>query len=307
MCTSPKLAWVPKQPDQDNKKPLIFRPPPISKMALYESMQVQCNKCVACDLRRALKQAVQLNCELKTSKGKSVFLTLTYDDEHLPANFSVDKPELQRFIKRLRKWQIKTKQTGKLRYKSQGEYGGRFGRPHYHLAAFNLEFPDLKQIGYEKDWSAYESELLTKMWGNGQVHLIALVFENCLYITTHHIEQKVNDSVKVHEKPIIHPVTGKLIEIREPEFSTQSSKPGIGKEFFEKFPSDMYPKDFLTINGQKMPIPKYFDALLKKHNLELYEKIKKERSEKTVTRTAAENRLKDSYKKAILKGGVRHL
>lgn len=306
MCTSPNKAWMPIEPDQEGKKHLRFRPPSVSKMAEYEMIETPCNKCVSCDMLRALRQAVQLHCELRTTDTRSYFLTLTYDNEHLPEDFSVDKQELQRFIKRLRKWHTKNNK-GKMRYKSQGEYGGMFGRPHYHLAIFNLELTDLQLIGSEANYPAYESETLSKIWGKGQVHLIDLVFENCLYITTHHIEQKTSDSVKTHEKPIRHPLTNKLITERKPEFSTQSSKPGIGKQFFEKYMSDMYPSDFLTYKGQKMPVPKYFDALLKQHDPKLYENIKTKRAEKVESRSVEENYLKDRYKKAILKGGIRHL
>ena len=56
---------------------------------------------------------------------------------------------------------------------------------------------------------------------------------------------------------------------------------GIGKTYYEKFKDDMYPKDYVTINGRKERIPKYYDKILESEDIEEYEMIKHER-EKTI-------------------------
>ena len=48
-----------------------------------------------------------------------------------------------------------------------------------------------------------------------------------------------------------------------PEYCTMSRKPGIGKTWFEKYQSDVYPHDYCEINGKKIPPPRYYDDLLK--------------------------------------------
>lgn len=67
--------------------------------------------------------------EISTS---AFFLTLTYNDEHLPPGAQLSKRDLQLFIKRLRKV------NPGIKYFAVGEYGTDKGRPHYHLVIFNL-------------------------------------------------------------------------------------------------------------------------------------------------------------------------
>ena len=67
---------------------------------------------------------------------ESIFVTLTYDDNQVPMNDNADlilyKPDLQNFLKRLRK----RKDGERIRYFAVGEYGTQSGRPHYHLCLF---------------------------------------------------------------------------------------------------------------------------------------------------------------------------
>lgn len=64
--------------------------------------------------------------------ASSAFVTLTYDDEHLPGEL---KPrDLQLFLKRIRR----RVEPQKLRFFGVGEYGDTSGRPHYHVILFGL-------------------------------------------------------------------------------------------------------------------------------------------------------------------------
>ena len=292
---------MPKKPNSDDKKPLRFRPPPASKYNQFDIIETPCNHCIACENLRSLRTAMQLACELNTATRDSWFVTLTYSDEHLPADFSVHKEHIQLFLKRLRKWRNKYNYTEKFRYLSQGEYGGQFGRPHYHLAAFNLTLNDLEETTSKGQYPAFESEKLNEIWGKGNVHLIRLSYESCLYIARHHLDEKINNKVLVHKIPIRHPITREIIKQREPEFTTRSSRPGIGKEFFEKYFSEIYVSDSTIHKGQEMPVPKYFDKLLQDNNPELYEEIKQLRSDKVEKRTPAQNRYQDKFNRAKLR------
>jgi ssDNA-binding Zn-finger/Zn-ribbon topoisomerase 1 len=62
------------------------------------------------------------------------FLTLTY--ENVPLCGSVCPTHLRNFLKKLRK-RYYEKTGDRIRYYAVAEYGGRFLRPHYHLALFN--------------------------------------------------------------------------------------------------------------------------------------------------------------------------
>ena len=59
------------------------------------------------------------------------FVTLTYDDEHLPGDQCLDHRDFQLFMKRLRK-------RFPSRFFMCGEYGGLNGRPHYHSILFGV-------------------------------------------------------------------------------------------------------------------------------------------------------------------------
>ena len=66
---------------------------------------------------------------------------------------------------------------------------------------------------------------------------------------------------------------------RTPEFALMSKRPGIGKPWLDKFLSDIYPKDYFTINGKKYKPPRYYDTILEKQKPEMYKEIKKRRKE----------------------------
>lgn len=58
----------------------------------------------------------------------------------------------------------------------------------------------------------------------------------------------------------IDPVTGEVFQ-RKPEYSTMSRRPGIGAGFFNKFYTDMYPRDFVIFKGRKLKPPKFYDRM----------------------------------------------
>jgi hypothetical protein len=62
----------------------------------------------------------------------SYFVTLTYNDESLPDNKSLDKRDAQLWLKRFRKLYP----SGTIRYFLVGEYGEKTMRPHYHAVLF---------------------------------------------------------------------------------------------------------------------------------------------------------------------------
>lgn len=115
------------------------------------SVNVACGKCGPCLKRRVNQWAFRLMQEDRRSTS-CFFITLTYDNEHVPitprCNMTLKKKDLQDFFKRLRYYHDKdailiseirnSRKTRKpIRYYAVGEYGGLFGRPHYHAIIFN--------------------------------------------------------------------------------------------------------------------------------------------------------------------------
>ena len=110
-------------------------------------MLVPCGKCVNCKLNYAKMWSIRIMHELKDWQCAS-FVTLTYDDKHLPKDNSLDKRDLQLFFKRLRE----NLKGHKIKYFACGEYGEQYGRPHYHIIIFGIDKE--KHTSYvEKSWS----------------------------------------------------------------------------------------------------------------------------------------------------------
>jgi len=68
--------------------------------------------------------------------GNTAFVTLTYDEDNLPAGGTLVPKHLTDFLKRIRFAQDKLGR--RLRYYAVGEYGDDSERPHYHLALFGI-------------------------------------------------------------------------------------------------------------------------------------------------------------------------
>ena len=280
----------------------------------YKNLWLPCSKCIACLTQRSLTRAVQIYAELSVNQENAWFVTFTYDDDHLPENYSVDKTHLQLFWKRLRK----KFPNLKIRYEQNSEYGTQTSRPHYHAAIFGLPITDLEiystsNYGITRNTqginsligstpqpetqanSQYNSEIITDLWGLGSVLIIPLTMASCLYIAQH-TDKKIGGVIPNHELIVINPTTGEYIDEREPEAASRSCKPYIGAKWFEKYGmTDLYPDDFfLTPSGQKTRIPKAFDRELEKANPELYKQVKEQRetNAKHLTRAQQEYQAK---------------
>ena len=96
---------------------------------------VPCGKCELCLSKKRQQWWFRLWNELRQSTS-SYFITLTYNDNHLPKDGRVNKKHVDDFLKIFRKGI----EPFKVRYFLVSEYGEDFGRPHYHMLLFN--FPD---------------------------------------------------------------------------------------------------------------------------------------------------------------------
>ena len=128
----------------------MFCPHPIT---LKNGECVPCGKCPSCRANERTEWIFRLKQEYKVS-AFSLFVTLTYDNAHIPLDFSVNKRDVQLFLKRFRK------RLGKIkcRYYIVSEYGDHTHRPHYHgLFFFEQTFEDKKKL--------YDD--ITESWQNG--------------------------------------------------------------------------------------------------------------------------------------------
>lgn len=245
---------------------------PVGTYRLDRSLTYRpCGQCLGCRLDYSLQWAIRCHHESTLYKQNS-FLTLTYNDDHLPKDGSLKKSHVQKFIKKLRKEVYPTL----IRYFGSGEYGEQFTRPHYHLIIFGYDFNDKtyfksatpsNYFSKKINTPLYISEKLSKIWDKG-FHIIGEVnFQSAAYVARY-VTKKVNGK----DKDIWY-------DGKTPEFALMSRMPGIGKPWFDKYSNDCYPKDFVTINGRKFPTPRYYDSLYGKKFPEVMEKLKQKRRE----------------------------
>lgn len=193
--------------------------------------------------------------------ANNCFLTLTYDDVHLPRFGQLVKRDLQLFFKRLRKY------TGRFRYVATGEYGELNRRPHFHCAIFGLDFSD-DRILYSQSIrgdNVFVSPLVGKAWGMSAFpmgHTIgSLTFESAAYIGRY-ISKKITGPGASPLPLACDPDSGELV-MPNPEFLVCSK--GIGKSWFrEYFYTDVFPHArVITSQGTPAPVPRYYKELLK--------------------------------------------
>lgn len=131
-CYSPMKAFRPLSKEDGGR--LVFN----TKKALnpHNPVTIPCGHCIGCRIDRSRDWAIRCSHEAQLHE-QSAFITLTYDDDHLPADFSVHVKTWQLFMYRLR-----DSLPQKIRFFACGEYGDTTQRPHYHALIFNHSFPD---------------------------------------------------------------------------------------------------------------------------------------------------------------------
>lgn len=80
-----------------------------------------------------------------------------------------------------------------------------------------------------------------------------LTFESAAYIARY-IVDKVNGDLAEEHYARIDPETGETYML-QPELAHMSLKPAIGRPWFDKFHSDVYPGDYVVSDGRKSKPP----------------------------------------------------
>lgn len=238
------------------------------KNSQIERFTVPCGRCVGCRIDRSKEWALRCVLEAKCHES-NCFLTLTYDDEHLPIGGSLNFVDLTKFLKRFRK----KFSCERIRYYACGEYGAKLQRPHFHIIVFGFDFDDKWLWSVSRGTNLYRSSSLESLWPYGYSTVGAVSFESCAYVARY-VQKKLYGGSK--EDVLAH-YQGKL-----PEAARMSRRPGIANEFFRQYHDDIYPKDFITLKGRKYKPGKYFDMLYKKEHPEEMLQIKVRRLEKAL-------------------------
>lgn len=200
------------------------------------------------------------------------FITLTYDEDHLPHRGQLVRDHWQRFMKRGGKHYG----PGWARFYMCGEYGETTGRPHFHACLFGHDWEDKKFLFTNDNGDkVYTSESLERLWGMGQCTTAAVTFESAAYCTRYCMQKRTGRIAEEWYRRWDELGSYQL----EPEFGQPSLKPGLGAGWFEKWHTDIYTTDTLVVNGKKTRPTKYYDKLYDQIEPTRMETIKETRAQ----------------------------
>lgn len=249
-------------------------------------IQIPCGQCIECRLARSRDWANRCMLESKYHKD-NYFITLTYDNEHLPKGQKIDfdtgeilveesgtlnSKDLQDFMKRLRITWKRKYNIENIRFFACGEYGDQYARPHYHAIIFGLPIFDLKADHKSKKGNMnYTSEEISQIWGKGRIAIGSVTWDSCAY-TARYVLKKFNGK---HSKAY-YDFLGKSAE-----FVRMSRKPGLAKAFYDEKRDIIYSTDeiFISTNKgvQRVKPSRYYDKLFDIDDSESLKSIKKNR------------------------------
>lgn len=227
-------------------------------MCFKDPIEVPCGRCIGCRLDYTSDWAVRCCLEASLYPGANWFVTLTYDDYHLPSDFKVSKRELQLFMKKLRK-----RYGENIRFFACGEYGEQSLRPHYHLILFNFMPTDLRVMKATSDGVYYTSQELSKIWAKGYVLIGDVTFKSCAYVARYAMKG-FKDAIPGFEP-----------------FLLMSRRPGIGHDWIVSNWIKVYNTDKIYYDfgdSHYKTSNRYFDSYLDKLHPELLEGIKNART-----------------------------
>lgn len=173
-----------------------------------------------------------------TQYDDSIFVTLTYDDAHLPSNASLVKSDLQKFYKRLRK----ALNDRKIRYFACGEYGDTTQRPHYHSIIFGLSLSlEDRQLVMDAwpycDWT--NPHIRNKSFGLAEHDSISYVAQ--------YVDKKFSGDLAEEEY---------VKKNREPVFKLSSL--GIGRGYCDSYADQLRANGSINYRGTTVTLPRYY-------------------------------------------------
>lgn len=222
-----------------------------------EAFEFECRKCIPCLLNQAREKAIRCYHETKTSED-SIFLTTTYDDEHLESPRLIYS-HFQTFMKDLRNHLQYHDPDRKIRAMVTGEYGEETKRPHWHAILFNYRPSDQPRrplrttpLGH----SIHRSPLLQTLWSKGNTEYGEVTLDSANYVARYSAKALIHGPEKDLYKPIHKTPHGR----------------GLGRTWIERHYLHTFENGFVVLpNGQQSKIPRYYVDWAKKHHPTLWE------------------------------------
>lgn len=257
----------------------------------FDLTPIPCGNCLGCRLDYSRSWATRCLLEAEQFKD-NYFITLTYDDDHLPkgqiGNATLVPDDMTKFMKDIREYYRTHFKHTDIRFFGCGEYGDTSFRPHYHLLMFNLPIPDItpefryidpvtkkevvtKHVG-PKGEIYYYSDLIHDLWKKGNVVIGAVAFDSCAYVARYVVKKLKGKSSEAYNKLCV-----------EPPFVRMSRRPGLAYKYFFENKENIYQYDSIilaTADGARIVTPpRYFNTMYEIENELRYYEIKEARKQ----------------------------
>lgn len=260
---------------------------------------IPCGSCAGCRIDYSRNWAARCMLEGVYHTHK-YFITLTYNDEHLPREDVVNpltgevlfvnvlrKRDFQLFMKRLRKKIA----PARVRVFYSGEYGDKTDRPHFHCILYGYEFSDRHffysvKDGHKRPYHVpggtdyFISNELTALWGNGHCLISNVDTRSCMYVASYcskKVKKPKNEFERSRElvkwgsiEQTTRHLPRKLLDVRaiQREFACMSRRPALGRQFFDDHKDEIYAYDKIPYPFDSKGLPdhlRYFDNLYAPH------------------------------------------
>lgn len=204
-----------------------------------KELTVPCGQCFGCRKLKQKEWSLRLKHELHYFED-ACFITLTYDEMHVPENDSLRKTDLQKFFKRLRK--DLSKKGKKIKYFACGEYGKDFGRPHYHAIIFGLSLSKEDKNDVMANWPYCNWSVTGIKKGS-----FGLVEDGSINYVSGYINKKLNGEMAEEYY---------YSQGKEPVFKLASN--GLGARWAEDNKEDIETRQAIIFKGREIGIPRYY-------------------------------------------------
>lgn len=268
-CFHPLEAWRGRKPGPSGKVAVVFR----KEDSCGVRLELPCGQCIGCRLERSRQWAVRCMHEASLH-SESCFITLTFNDEHLPRDGSLDVRHWQLFAKKLRRRGVK------FRFFACGEYGEQLSRPHYHACIFGFDFPDRKLFKESEGSNLYTSEFLDSIWNCGFATVGDVTFESAAYVARYVTKKVTGDGAEEHYTRINE--FGEAFQVK-PEFCVMSrggrgkGLGGLGRGWFERWSNEVYPSDEVIVRGRSCKPPRFYDNIISVAEPSVFDEVRKNR------------------------------
>lgn len=230
-CSSPTWAWQSLHPDNAGKRKPVFKASLGDKY--LPMIPVPCGKCINCYARKSMDWATRTYHEAQMHEQSCCF-TLTYDNQHLPADGKLTTAHTRDFLKAIRKHFS----PFPIRSIMFGEYGERSGRAHVHGFLFGTDALGgaIRISSSHEGPSQYENEIITRLWGRGSVRIDQVTPASCSYIAGYCLKKLAEDA-----RIMSHP-----------------RLPALGRNWFDKNLNQLMRLGHVIIDGKQRPIPQIY-------------------------------------------------